>query len=247
MLKTIVGLFIAVSVAACSGADFDVAAGSPMPVIDSMSGSEDAQPDQTEETSMQVDSADSGAILDSAVIKDSGFEASSDTSTSIHDSASTDTGSLADTAEASVANEHTIVELPGEGAFGFNGTSGATGDPTAIGYSRMAGDYMEELFKRLTTMRKLHVEVVIDDQTQGCAKGSTNVFTVNINGKNVGSLSFITGSTVGERTLTGDFSASIDPSGVVGGKVRIEAASTVCVGGGSWQWRKGGLVVADAS
>lgn len=154
-----------------------------------------------------------------------------------------DGASSSDSAGATetATGERTAIEFPSSTSTARNATNGMTGSPFAIGYCRTAGDYVEELFSRAGAARRLILDVPIRDGTSGCGIGATHKFAVLVGSTKVGELSFVGSGGGVEKRLKNDFAfGPIEPNLAGKLRIRIEAATTVCVGGGTWGWLAGG-------
>jgi hypothetical protein len=106
------------------------------------------------------------------------------------------------------------------------------------------GDSVSQAYARAASSTKLVLDFTMSDETGGCAVGATLTWNVQLNGTVVGSYSWVTaaGST---HTVSQTYSyAAIAP---VAGMFTIEAiaTSTVCSGGGSWNWTAGGTATIE--
>jgi hypothetical protein len=103
-----------------------------------------------------------------------------------------------------------------------------------------AGSYLEDKIPRATPVTKIDFNFKMYDgtTTTTCTPG-TLTWAVKLNGVDIGKYSWV-GGTSADKTVIESYSfppiAPID--GVI--KVHIEATTTVCSGGGSWNWYSGG-------
>jgi hypothetical protein len=141
----------------------------------------------------------------------------------------------------------TTVEFPSassttHNSIGTLSTLGAGGG----GAFYVTGDYCEQTFPRSTTVTRLDMNFRMSDLTSGCAVGATNTWNVKLNGTVVGSYSWVSESPAhGDRSIVESYTfAAVSP---VAGNVtiRIEATTTVCPGGVSWNWYPGGTTTMD--
>lgn len=117
----------------------------------------------------------------------------------------------------------------------------------------VAGDYVQQAFSRTAAITKLTVNFKMADGTHSyCGVGTLN-WNVYINGTVIGSYSWIGGTVpyspsppMGpDQTISKTIAfASIAP---VGGTftIRLQAATTVCAGGGAWNWFPGGTFTLE--
>jgi hypothetical protein len=108
------------------------------------------------------------------------------------------------------------------------------------GVHYVTGEYCEESFPRATPVSKLDLDFRMSDLTTGCSTGATLSWDVKLNGTKVGSYSFVSTSGFGDRSIVQSFTfGAIAPaSGAF--TIRLEATTTVCPGGSSWNWYPGG-------
>ncbi len=108
-----------------------------------------------------------------------------------------------------------------------------------------AGVYAETTFARASNASALDININMSDYTSAsCGVGTALSWYVIVNGKIVGSYSWPQGSPGGgaTRNITKGFTfAHIAPS-AGNFTVRFEATSTICKGGGSWNWLPGGTL-----
>ena len=102
------------------------------------------------------------------------------------------------------------------------------------------GDYVQSAFARTESIRQLSLNFLMSDATSGCAVGTTLTWAVKVNGTQVGTYSWTGGQATGDKTLAPTFGFA--PMAPVSGTftLRLEALTTVCSGGGSWNWKAGG-------
>lgn len=244
-LATILLTFsLSAGILGCSDASFDVAPQSQDtssvgssedggPRLDAMSDSSDSTSSTTDDSATTTN--DSTPSMDSSPSDDTS-DASSETTDS---KPLPDTTPVSDTASSS---PDTTFALPTHDAFGSCAGS-SPDDPFKLGYCMSKGDYIDQGFARTASMSKATVTLRIDDQTNGCSAGSTHRFDVVLDSVKIGQLAWTTPlvGTAGVRTLSNAFTfASRAPSAAP--SITIQAAESVCSGGGSWQWRSGGSV-----
>jgi hypothetical protein len=118
------------------------------------------------------------------------------------------------------------------------------------GVHYVSGDSLEETVTfAAPSISGLSLSFDMDDLTAGCAVGAVNTFAVLVNGTRVGTYSFTSapsGTAVGRTSFNERYTfASIAGTGA-GDRytVRLEATSTVCPGGSSWNWFAGGVARA---
>jgi len=114
------------------------------------------------------------------------------------------------------------------------GALGAGGG--AIKYE--SGDFVEQTFTTTTPTAQLALNFQMSDGTSGCAVGQPLAWNVLVNGIVVGTYGFAGGSLMTPRSITQSYSFASVPAGPV--TVRLQATTTVCSGGGSWNWVAGG-------
>jgi hypothetical protein len=78
----------------------------------------------------------------------------------------------------------------------------------------------------------------MSDVTAGCAVGQALSWNVLVNGVVVGTYGFAGGTGVNPRTITGTYTFASQPAGTA--TVRLQATTSVCPGGSSWNWIAGG-------
>lgn len=183
-----------------------------------------------ETSALEASSDDSGAH-DVEPAADTGPEATSETS------------SLVDSADA--APVVTAIAMPRATTVGA--CWGSMELPhTDLGYCKDAGDYMLDSVERSVVIKRVTVDLKVFDQTAGCAVGDTHKWDVEINGSKVGSMYLVTEKpNMGDRRLKGSFNVSISATATKIFFIKIVAASSVCDGGGSWQFRAGGSIVLE--
>jgi len=137
-----------------------------------------------------------------------------------------------------VCTSATTVVFPQTTSKVYTGTTLGTGGG---GVHYISGEYVEDSYARTVATTKLDLNFKMSDLTTGCSVGATLNWAVKLNGTTVGTYSFVSVSGgFGDRTITKSYSfASVAP---VAGKftIRLEATSTVCGGGSSWNWYPGG-------
>lgn len=103
-----------------------------------------------------------------------------------------------------------------------------------------AGSYLEDKLARTTPVSKIEFKFKMYDGTTTtvCTPG-TLTWAIKLNGVDIGKYSWV-GGTSSDKTVTETY--SFPPIAPVDGiiKVHIEATTTVCMGGGSWNWYSGG-------
>ena len=176
---------------------------------------------------------------------DSGSPDTGDPDTGTPDTGTPDTGTVTDTGPDTGV---TSVTFPSSGSTTYATYAGTT---TTLGTGGggvhyQAGDYCEEAFPRATSISKLTLSFTMSDLTSGCAVGATHSFAVKVNGTSVGTYSFVTPAlSAGTQTISKSYTfSSIAP---LSGKVtlRLEATTTVCGGGSSWNWNPGGTTTMN--
>ena len=142
----------------------------------------------------------------------------------------------------------TTVTFPSTTSTTYNTATGGTTSTLGSGGGGafyVTGTYCEQSFPRATSVSRLDMSFRMSDLTTGCSTGATLGWDVSVNGTKVGSYSFVSASSFGDRSIVESYTfASIAP---VGGNVtlRITATSTVCPGGSSWNWYPGGTATMD--
>jgi hypothetical protein len=106
------------------------------------------------------------------------------------------------------------------------------------------GDSVSQSYARATSSTQLILDFTMSDDTEGCADGVTLDWNVELNGTVVGTYSWVAGETT-SHTISETYTyASIAP---IAGDFTIEvnATTTVCTGGGSWNWNPGGTATIE--
>ncbi len=114
------------------------------------------------------------------------------------------------------------------------GTLGSGGG----GLRFQAGDFVQQAFTTTYATTALDLQFDMTDVTAGCAVGQPLSWNVLVNGAVVGTYGFPGGSGTSPRTITQSYTFASVPAGSV--TVRLEATTSVCSGGGSWNWVAGG-------
>lgn len=106
-------------------------------------------------------------------------------------------------------------------------------------YYYIAGQYVQESFARSAAVKQLDLSLTMSDSTYPYCSGPVSlVWNVKVNGTLVGNYSWVSNTGVGTHTITQTYTfAPITTGGTA--TLRIEAASTVCGGGGAWKWNVG--------
>jgi hypothetical protein len=115
------------------------------------------------------------------------------------------------------------------------GTLGAGGGG---GFRFTTGDFVQEGFTRTAAYTRLDLNFQMSDVTAGCAVGQALSWNVLVNGVVVGTYGFAGGTGVNPRTITGTYTFASQPAGTA--TVRLQATTSVCPGGSSWNWIAGG-------
>jgi hypothetical protein len=181
---------------------------------------------------------DAGTSFDAG--RDAGFDAGRDAGFDAGRDAGLDAGPLRDGGTS--ATFPTMAATTCYASGGGCSPLGAGGG----GVHYVSGDYLEETIA-LTgpSISQLRLTFDMDDMTGGCALGpppEVSTFDVLVNGTRVGSYSFTTGATpTGRLTVNQTYSFS-SVTATLGNQytVRLQATSTVCGGGSSWNWFPGG-------
>ncbi len=128
----------------------------------------------------------------------------------------------------------------------FLATSDPVGGPggagtlnTGITRYRM-GDFVESSRTTAFAVSRIDLDFQMSDNTAGCAVGQALSWNVSVNGVVVGSYGFAGGSGASTHRVIQGFAFAPVPAGTL--TVRMEAATTVCPGGGSWGWTPGGTI-----
>jgi hypothetical protein len=111
-------------------------------------------------------------------------------------------------------------------------------------YRWESGDSVSQAYARTTSSVELILDFQMSDSTEGCGAGVTLDWNVELNGTVVGSFSWLSAS-ASTHTVSETYTyTAIAP---VSGEFTIEviATSTVCVGGGSWDWIPGGTATIE--
>jgi hypothetical protein len=121
--------------------------------------------------------------------------------------------------------------------FPSNSSSASKGNISS--YYWVAGEYVQESFARSAPVKQLDLSFTMTDSTSTYCSGMVTLFwNVKVNGTTVGSYSWPLGTGVGTHTISQTYTfAPISTGGTA--TLRIEAASTVCGGGGAWKWNVG--------
>jgi hypothetical protein len=122
-------------------------------------------------------------------------------------------------------------------------TPGALGSGGG-GVRYQTGDSVSQAYARSTSSVELVLDFTMSDETGGCSAGVTLDWNVELNGTVVGSYSWVSAS-ASSHTVSETYTyAAIAP---VAGEFTIEliATSTVCPGGGSWNWNPGGTATIE--
>ncbi|MGZ3453920.1 MAG: MXAN_6577-like cysteine-rich protein [Polyangiales bacterium] len=106
-------------------------------------------------------------------------------------------------------------------------------------YYWVSGEYVQESFARSAPVKQLDLSFTMTDSTSTYCSGMvTLVWNVKLNGTLVGTYSWALGTGTSTHTITKSYTfAPITTGGTA--TLRIEAASTVCSGGGAWKWNVG--------
>ena len=154
-------------------------------------------------------------------------------------------GQFGGTAEtAGYCNASWTTDTPTVSIVTFPSTSSSLGGPAGTvplgttGARFRTGDYVQEAFTRTTATSRLDLNFQMADLTSGCAVGQSLTWNVLVNGIVVGTYGFAGGSGVNPRTITGTYTFASQAAGST--TIRLEATSTVCSGGSSWNWIAGG-------
>jgi hypothetical protein len=142
----------------------------------------------------------------------------------------------------------TSVEFPSATSTTYDTAGGGSSTLGVGGGGRfyVTGTYCEQAFPHAASVSRLDMNFRMSDLTSGCSTGATLSWNVKVNGTVVGSYSFVSGATgFGDRTIVESYTFA--PVAAVGGNVtlRIEATSTVCPGGSSWDWYPGGTATME--
>lgn len=102
-----------------------------------------------------------------------------------------------------------------------------------------SGAYVEDKLARALPVTKLDVNFRMYDGTSTMCAVGTLTWAVKLNGVEVGKYSWV-GGTLSDRIVVQSY--TFPPIAPIDGtiKIRYEATSTVCSGGGSWNWYPGG-------
>lgn len=115
------------------------------------------------------------------------------------------------------------------------GTLGAGGG----GARFQSGDYLEQTITTTITATSVDLSFQMSDFTGGCAVGQPLSWNVLVNGVVVGTYGFAGGTGVNPRTITGSYTFAAVAAGTPI-TIRLQATTTVCPGGSSWNWFPGG-------
>ena len=127
---------------------------------------------------------------------------------------------------------------------GYSGVLGSGGG----GMYYQAGDYVAQTFTGtgLRQVRMLDVTFDMDDQTNSYCTVGTLSWDVSVNGTTVGTYSYLGGSVLGRVGIAEAYSfAPVAGIGSAGDDYTIAytATTTVCPGGGAWNWFPGGTAI----
>lgn len=125
----------------------------------------------------------------------------------------------------------TTSTVRGGGALGAGGS----------GVFYQAGDFVEQTVTLIAPSSTLDLSLQMSDFTTGCATSETYSWNVIVDGATVGTYSFAGGTGVNPRTITGTYSLPVPASGAT--SIRLEATTTACGGGSSWNWIAGGTAI----
>jgi hypothetical protein len=112
------------------------------------------------------------------------------------------------------------------------------------GVRYQTGDSVSQTYAGATSSTELILDFTMSDETAGCSAGVTLDWNVELNGTVVGTYSWVSAS-ASSHTVSETYTyAAIAP---ISGEFTIEliATSTVCVGGGSWNWNPGGTATIE--
>ena len=188
-------------------------------------------------------SPDTGGIdtsVDTSI--DSGVDSGIDTRVDTGVDSGIDTAPDVIVADVSTDGGVTTVTFPDTTSTTYDSVDGvkSTLGSGGGGVFYVSGTYCEQTFPRATSVSELDLDFRMADLTTGCSTGATLSWNVEVNGTVVGTYSFVSASDFGDRTIVESYTfAPIAP--VSGGfTLRLEATSTVCSGGSSWNWYPGG-------
>ena len=136
----------------------------------------------------------------------------------------------------------TTVSFPTATSSAYSGFGGVVplGTGGSSGYHYVTGDYVEQAYAVPASVTAIDLDFTMYDGTAGCAIGKTNAFSVKLNGTAVGTFSWVSTGGGATKPVSQKYTfGAIAPSA---GKVtiRVEATSTVCSGGSTWNWNPGG-------
>lgn len=106
---------------------------------------------------------------------------------------------------------------------------------------QQSGDFVEQTLNFASTFSRLDLDLSMNNQTAGCAATQTLVWSVAIDGVQVGTYSF-TGGPPAVRRISASFTFA--PIAAGAHTIRITSTTTVCAGGGSWLWNYDGYISA---
>jgi hypothetical protein len=158
------------------------------------------------------------------------------------ETSATETSAI-DSAPAEMDAAPSSVPFPSTSSTTFALWKGAA-EPLGMGGGAVhyqTGDWCEQAFARDAPISQLDLSLTMSDVTSSCASGMTNGFAVKVNGTLVGSYAFTSGaSPSGNHPIAQSY--TFPPIAPSAGSVtlRIEATTTVCPGGGAWNWIAGG-------
>lgn len=142
----------------------------------------------------------------------------------------------------------TTVTFPSTTSTTKSGTLGTGGG----GKFYQTGDYVTQTYPRTASASKLTVNFKMSDNTSDyCYVGSLK-WNVLVNGTVVGSYSWTGGTTPWlsgtgpDQTIAKTFTFTAPIAAVSGNfTLRVQATSTVCSGGGAWNWYPGGTATLE--
>lgn len=139
---------------------------------------------------------------------------------------------------AGVCVTSTTASYPNSTSTTKSGTLGTGGG----GAFYQTGDYLEDKVTRTAPVTRIDLDFRMSDSTSSSCTVGTLTWAVKVNGINVGSYSWLGATSSGDKTIkqTYSFSSIAPVSGQL--TIRLEATTTVCSGGGSWNWYPGGTV-----
>lgn len=106
----------------------------------------------------------------------------------------------------------------------------------------VTGDYVEDKYTRGGSVTRLDLDIRMYDGTTTYCTVGTLTWAVKLNGTTIGSYSYV-GGTVSDKVIKESY--TFPAIAAVSGQftIRLEATSTVCSGGSSWNWYPGGTAV----